>query len=79
MGVVGEVAERLVRFRVQAGLEPETAAAKARIDPERLADAEAGELTLTDAELEALASAYGIDPTELFGGRITPIRNIAGA
>jgi transcriptional regulator with XRE-family HTH domain len=79
MGVVSEVAERLVRFRVQAGLEPETAAVKARIDAERLADAEAGEATLTDAELETVATAYGIDPTEIFGGRITPIRNIAGA
>ena len=78
MGVVDEVAERLVRFRVKAGLEPEAAAAKARIDVERLADAEAGELTLTDAEIETLATAYGIDPTEIFGGRITPIRNVAG-
>ncbi len=79
MSVVDEVAQRLVRFRVQAGLEPETAAAKARIPVERLADAETGELTLTDAEIETLASVYGIDPTEVFGGRITPIRNIAGA
>ncbi len=79
MSVVDEVAERLVRFRVQAGLEPEDAGAKARIDLERLAGAEAGELTLTDAEIETLASVYGIDPTEVFGGRITPIRNIAGA
>ncbi len=78
MSVVEEVAERLVRFRVQAGLEPEAAAARARIDVERLADAEAGELALTGAEIETLASAYGIDPTEIFGGRITPIRNVVG-
>ena len=79
MSVVDEVAERLVRFRMQAGLEPEAAAARARIDVERLADAEAGELRLTDGEIETLASAYGIDPTQVFGGQITPMRNIAGA
>jgi len=77
MGVVGDVGERLVRFRVQAGLEPEAAAAKARINVERLADAEAGELALTDAEIATLASTYGVDPTEVFGGRVTPIRDIA--
>jgi transcriptional regulator with XRE-family HTH domain len=77
MGVVDDVAERLVRFRVQAGLEPEAAAARARIDVERLADAEAGELALTDAEIARLAQAYGVDPTEIFGGRVTPIRDVA--
>jgi transcriptional regulator with XRE-family HTH domain len=79
MSIMDEVAERLVRFRMQAGLEPETAAMRAGIDVERLADAEAGELRLTDAEIETLASAYGIDPTQVFGGQITPMRNIAGA
>ena len=77
MGVVDDVAERLVRFRVQAGLEPEPAAAKARIDVERLADAEAGEVALTDAEIDVLARTYGVDPTEIFGGRVTPIRDVA--
>jgi ribosome-binding protein aMBF1 (putative translation factor) len=77
MGVVNDVAERLVRFRVQAGLEPEAAAARARIDAERLADAEAGDVALTDAEIAMLARAYGIDPTEIFGGRVTPVRDVA--
>ncbi|MDQ6925385.1 MAG: helix-turn-helix transcriptional regulator [Candidatus Eremiobacteraeota bacterium] len=77
MGIVDDVAERLVRFRMQAGLEPEPAAAKAQIDAERLADAESGGLALTDAEIDRVASAYGVDPTEIFGGRVTPIRDIA--
>ncbi len=77
MGVVDDVGERLVRFRVQAGLEPEPAAAKARIDVERLADAEAGEVALTDPEIVRLARIYGVDPTEIFGGRVTPIRDVA--
>ncbi len=77
MGVVDDVAERLIRFRLQAGLEPEAAAARARIDAERLADAEDGAFALTDAELDCIARAYGVDPTEIFGGRVTPIRDIA--
>jgi transcriptional regulator with XRE-family HTH domain len=77
MGVVNDVGERLVRFRVQAGLEPEPAAAKAQIDAERLAHAEAGEVALTDAEIDRVARAYGVDATEIFGGRVTPIRDIA--
>lgn len=77
MSVVNDVGERLVRFRVQAGLEPEPAAAKAQIDAERLADAEAGELALTDAEIGRIAHAYAVDPTEIFGGRITPVRDVA--
>jgi ribosome-binding protein aMBF1 (putative translation factor) len=77
VSVVNDVGARLVRFRVQAGLESEAAAAKAHIDVERLADAEAGELALTDVEIGRLASAYGVDATEIFGGRVTPIRDIA--
>jgi transcriptional regulator with XRE-family HTH domain len=77
VSVRDDVGERLVRFRLQAGLEPEPAAAKAHIDIERLADAEAGEIALSDAEIASVARAYGVDPTEIFGGRITPIRDIA--
>ncbi|MEA2785864.1 MAG: hypothetical protein QOF71_1968 [Candidatus Eremiobacteraeota bacterium] len=77
MSVVDDVAERLVRFRVQAGLEPEAAAANAHIDLDRLSDAEAGELALSDAEIARLARTYGVDPTEIFGGRVTPIRDVA--
>ncbi|HYW54342.1 MAG TPA: helix-turn-helix transcriptional regulator [Dongiaceae bacterium] len=78
MGVREEVGERLVRFRTQAGLDPEQAALRAGVDDERLADAESGTLALTEDELARIAVAYGVDPTELFGGRITPFRDYAG-
>jgi transcriptional regulator with XRE-family HTH domain len=78
MGMLDEVAERLVRFRVKAGLDPAAAAARARIDPGRLDEAEAGEVTLSDDEIAHLAEAYGIDATEIFGGRITPLQDYAG-
>jgi transcriptional regulator with XRE-family HTH domain len=78
MGVLDETGERLIRLRAQAGLDLETAAAQARIGAERLGAAESGELALSDDELAALASAYGIDVTEIFGGRITPFRDYAG-
>jgi fatty acid amide hydrolase len=73
-----EIGERLVRFRTQAGLDPQAAAAATNVDAERLAGAEAGELGLTEDELGRVASAYGVDPTEIFGGRITPLQNYAG-
>jgi transcriptional regulator with XRE-family HTH domain len=78
MSILDEVAERLVRLRAQAGLDPDAAAAGAGIDAGRLADAEEGQLALTEPEIAALASAYGVDPTEIFGGRITPFRDYAG-
>ena len=79
MGVLADVGERLIRFRAQAGLDPEQAAARAQIDPERLDQAETGEIALGEDELFRLAGAYGIDATEFFGGRITPVRDfVAG-
>lgn len=78
MGVLADVGERLIRFRATAGLDPERAALAAEIEPDRLDQAEAGELALTEDELARLASAYGIDSTEIFGGRITPFRDFAG-
>jgi ribosome-binding protein aMBF1 (putative translation factor) len=78
VSIVSEVAERLMRFRVKAGLDPEAAAAAARIDPERLDGAEAGSVTLNQDEIAALAEAYAVDPTEIFGGRITPLQDYAG-
>ncbi len=78
MEVVAQVGERLVRFRAQAGLDFETAAAAARIAADRLDAAESGDVALTEDELARLASAYGVGATELFGGRITPIRDFAG-
>jgi transcriptional regulator with XRE-family HTH domain len=77
MGVLDEVAQRLVRFRVNAGLDPAGAAAKAHVEPARLDGAEAGTQTLREDELAALADAYGIDATEIFGGRITPLQYYA--
>ena len=78
MGVVEQVAERLVRMRVKAGLDLDRAAAETGLGSERLAGAENGELTLTEAEIARVASAYGVDPTEIFGGRITPLQDYAG-
>ena len=78
MGVLEEVGERLVRLRTQAGLDPQAAADAMRIGTDRLADAEAGHVALTAGEIEMVARAYGIDPSEIFGGRITPFRDYAG-
>ena len=78
MELLREIGERLVRFRTQAGLDPQAAAAAANVEAERLAAAEAGELGLTEDELGRIASAYAVDPTEIFGGRITPLQNYAG-
>ena len=77
MGVLDEVAERLVRFRVKAGLDPAAAAARASVDAERLEGAESGGVKLREDEINALAEAYGIDETEVFGGRITPLQYYA--
>ena len=77
MAVLDEVAERLVRFRVKAGLDPAAAAARAGVDAQRLEGAEAATTTLREDEINALAEAYGIDETEIFGGRITPLQYYA--
>jgi transcriptional regulator with XRE-family HTH domain len=73
-----EVGERLIRLRSQAGLTIEAAAARADVAAERLEQAESGASALTEAELAQLATAYGVDTTEIFGGRITPLQNYAG-
>ncbi len=73
-----EVGERLTRFRTTAGLTVDTAAARTDVGPDRLAQAEEGASALTGDEIERLATAYGIDPTEIFGGRVTPLQNYAG-
>ena len=78
MGLLEETGERLTRLRTKAGLDLEAAAAQVQIPAERLGDAESGRIALTDDELAALASAYGVDATEIFGGRITPFRDYAG-
>ena len=78
MSVLDEVGQRLVRLRVQAGLDTEAAVARTGIGVERLTDAESGSVALTDGEIAVVAQAYGVDPSEIFGGRITPFRDYAG-
>lgn len=73
------VAERLISFRTVRGIALEDAADEARIQRERLAEAEAGEIALDESELARLADAYGIDVTAFFGGRVTPLSYLAGA
>jgi transcriptional regulator with XRE-family HTH domain len=77
-GVVVEVGERLTRFRRQAGLTVEAAAARTDVTADRLEQAESGLSALTEAELARLATEYGVDATEIFGGRVTPLQNYAG-
>ena len=76
--VFAGVAERLVRFRTRRGLTVEDAAYGTGIAGERLADAEAGTVVLDEAELDRVCTAYGVDPSEIFGGRVTPIQDYAG-
>jgi hypothetical protein len=57
----------------------EEAAAHARIDPERLADAESGTVALNSDELDRIAGSYGVDVTSFFGGRTTPLSYLFGA
>jgi transcriptional regulator with XRE-family HTH domain len=73
-----QIGERLAQLRIARGLDPGAAAAAARIDDERLAAAEDGAITLTGDELDRLVHAYGIEPTEVFGGRTTPVQNVLG-
>ena len=78
MGLLEEVGGHLVRLRTQAGFDLDGAAAAAQIPVERLSDAEAGIAALTEDELGIVARTYGVDTTEIFGGRITPFQNYAG-
>ena len=72
------VAERLVRFRVRRGLTLEGAAETTGIEAERLAEAEAGMVGLSETELASVCAVYGVDISEVFGGRVTPIQDYAG-
>jgi transcriptional regulator with XRE-family HTH domain len=78
MEMLAEIGARLVRFRTQAGMDVEAAAAAANVNADRLDLGEAGSIGLAEDELDRLARVYGIDPTELFGGRITLFQNFAG-
>jgi transcriptional regulator with XRE-family HTH domain len=61
------VAERLIEARTRRGLTLEEAATLAKVDAQRLAEAEAAETTLDGNELDALATAYDIEPGSFFG------------
>jgi transcriptional regulator with XRE-family HTH domain len=73
------MSERLIALRIGNGYDLETLAALSHVDAERLADAEAGEAPLDEAELQRVADAYGLSITALFGGRTTPLNYLAGA
>ena len=73
------VAELIASHRTRLGLSLEDAAARASIEPQRLAEAEAAETPLGEAELHKLADAYGVDITAFFGGHITPLQYLFGA
>ena len=77
--VLADVGELLVSVRARCGYDIEVAAMRARLDAERLAEAEAGEVALNEGELERLADAYGVEVTAFFGGRSTPLSYFAGA
>ncbi|MGP6157878.1 MAG: helix-turn-helix domain-containing protein [Vulcanimicrobiaceae bacterium] len=69
----------MISIRTRLGLGIERAAELARLPPERLAEAEAGEVALAEDELQRLADAYDIDVTAFFGGRVTPVSYLFGA
>ena len=77
--ILDVVAERLISARASQGLDLEDAAESANVDLERLAAAEAGELALTEEELQRLADEYGVGLTAFFGGRVTPLAYLFGA
>jgi transcriptional regulator with XRE-family HTH domain len=77
--LLAQVAEQLVAARTRLGYDIEFAAQLAHIDPEKLAEAEAGESALGEDELQALADAYDVAVTAFFGGRVTPVQYLFGA
>ncbi len=76
--LLAAVGEQLVSIRTRLGRDLFEVAASAHIDPERLAESEAGETALNEAELQRLADSYGLEPTAFFGGRTTPLSYLAG-
>ena len=77
--MLADVGEILVSLRSRLGLDIESAATRAQLDAERLAEAEAGEVALGESELRELADAYGVSVTAFFGGKTTPLSYLAGA
>ncbi len=76
--ILAAVGERLISIRTGLGLSVERAAERSGLGPERLAEAEAGELALAEDELQALADAYDVGVTAFFGGRVTPVSYLFG-
>jgi transcriptional regulator with XRE-family HTH domain len=77
--ILASTGEQMISIRTGLGLDVERAAGLARLPPERLAEAEAGELALSEDELQRLADAYDVDVTAFFGGRVTPVSYLFGA
>jgi transcriptional regulator with XRE-family HTH domain len=77
--VLASVGEALISIRTGLGHSVERAAALADLEPERLAEAEAGEIALAEEELQRLADAYDVGITAFFGGRVTPVSYLFGA
>jgi transcriptional regulator with XRE-family HTH domain len=76
--ILAQLAEQLIVIRTRRGYDVETSAAAAEFEAERLAEAEAGESALSEAELQRLADAYDVDVTAFFGGRVTPVQYLFG-
>ena len=77
--LLASVGEEMISIRSRLGLDLELAALLAHLEPERLAEAEAGETALSERELQGLADAYGVEVTAFFGGRVTPVSYLFGA
>ncbi|GAC1304174.1 MAG: hypothetical protein NVS2B3_07420 [Vulcanimicrobiaceae bacterium] len=77
--ILRAMAERLIGLRSMRGVSLEEVAHAAGIEPERLADVEAGDVALDERALRRLAGALGVEETALFGGRETPLSYLAGA
>ncbi|HMD03100.1 MAG TPA: helix-turn-helix transcriptional regulator [Candidatus Baltobacteraceae bacterium] len=77
--LLAEVATLMISLRTERGHTLEAAAHLAHLDPERLAQAEAGEIALDENELQNLADAYDVSITAFFGGKVTPVAYLFGA
>jgi transcriptional regulator with XRE-family HTH domain len=71
------LAETLVQVRIEHGMSLEAVAAAAAIDVQRLIDVEAGKALPTEAELQSLSDAYGVDVPKLFGARYPRLQDYA--
>lgn len=77
--ILAQVAEQLISIRTRLGYELVHAAQLAKLEPQRLAEAEDAETALSEEELQRLADAYDVGITAFFGGRVTPVQYLFGA